>query len=153
MLIEKVCNQLTKKKIPFAVVGGYAVALHGAVRGTIDLDLVIKLSQQTFENIEIALKEIGFESRLPVRAKEVFQFREEYIENRNLIAWSFYNPHNLSEIVDIIITHNLDDMKYVKKRSGKLQIPIVAIDDLINMKKLTGREQDKADIKSLEKLK
>ncbi len=153
MLIEKVCKQLTKKKIPFAVVGGYAVALHGAVRGTIDLDLVIKFSEQIFENTEIALKEIGFESRLPVQAKEIFQFRKEYIENRNLIAWSFYNPHNLSEVVDIIITHNLDDMKTVKKRSGKLQIPIVTIDDLIDMKKSTRREQDKADIKSLEKLK
>ena len=153
MFIEKICKQLAKRKIKYAVVGGYAVALHGAVRGTMDVDLVVKHSLKSFENIEAALKEIGLESRLPVSAKEVFQFREEYIQNRNLIAWSFVNPQNPIEVVDIIITHDLDQMKTINKKAGKLTIPILAIEDLIVMKQATGREQDKADVAALEKLK
>ena len=41
MFIHDVCTALDKAKIPYAIVGGYAVALHGAIRGTIDVDIAI----------------------------------------------------------------------------------------------------------------
>lgn len=153
MLIEKVCNKLAAKEIPFAVVGGYAVALHGAVRGTIDLDLIIRQTKRSYIQVAEALSELGFTSQLPVTAEEVFNFRLEYIKNRNLIAWSFINPSNPSEVVDIIITHDLTKLKTVVKHSRQLAIPVLAIDDLIKMKSSTGRDQDKADIAALERLK
>ena len=37
--LEKVCAALAQAKLRFAIVGGHAVALHGAVRGTVDIDL------------------------------------------------------------------------------------------------------------------
>jgi len=153
MLIEKVCRKFSEKKIPFAVVGGYAVALHGAVRGTLDLDLVIKQSKRSYIQVAEALAELGFISKLPVTAEEVFNFRLEYINNRNLIAWSFVNPLDPSEIVDIIITHDLAKLKTIVKHSLRIAIPVVAIDELIKMKSSTGREQDKADVDALERLK
>lgn len=153
MLIEKICKKLAERKIPFAVVGGYAVALHGAVRGTMDLDIVIKQTMRSYVQIAKALSELGFESRLPVSAEDVFNFRLEYIKNRNLNAWSFMNPLDPSEVVDIIITHDLAKLKTVVKHSKSLAIPVLAIDDLIAMKSSTGRDQDKADVAALERLK
>ena len=132
--------------------GGYAVALHGAIRGTVDLDLVIGHSEDQFVGCERVLRAFGLEPRLPVTAKEVFRFRKEYIEKRNLIAWSFVNPRNPIEIVDIIITHDLSSMRSVFKKFGSGRLSVVAIDDLIRMKQISGRPQDIEDVKMLEAL-
>lgn len=152
MFIKTVIECLNTHKVAYALVGGYAVALHGAVRGTIDVDIVIQLSKTAFRKAENALLSIGLKPRLPVSADEVFDFREEYINNKNLIAWSFINPDRPSEIVDIIITDNLKDIKTVTKSALGLKVKVASIPDLIRLKKAAGREQDLLDIKALEKL-
>ena len=152
MFVERVIRALDRAKVRYALVGGYAVALHGAVRGTVDIDLVIALKRQQFEALEKAMINLGLQSRLPVTAREVFDYREEYIRNRNLVAWSFFNPSNPLEMVDILITEDLDSIKTETKQIGKLRIEIAAIPDLISMKLKSNRPQDKEDIKALEKL-
>jgi hypothetical protein len=134
------------------LVGGYAVALHGAVRGTVDIDCVIEHTESTFVVCEAALRSIGLVPRLPVSAREVFQFREEYITRRNLIAWSFYNPTNPIEVVDIIITHNLAALKAVSLRNGLEKVRVLSLPDLISMKRTSGRPQDLEDVKMLESI-
>lgn len=153
MFIQKLIQSLIKHDVNYAVVGGYAVALHGAFRGTMDIDLVIQVDEQAFLHAEQALTNIGLQPRLPVKASEVFHFRDEYINNRNMIAWSFVNPNNPAEMVDIIITENLNNMNSVTKQGFGLDIQVLAIEDLINMKQKSGRPQDLEDIKALERLK
>ena len=151
-LLERLVKALNQQKIPYAIVGGVAVALHGAPRGTIDIDIVIKHTARVFKSVETCLKGLGFLPRLPVTANEVFSFKDEYISRRNLIAWSFYNPTNPLEVIDIILTHDLSDMKTVNKRMGPSTLKVLAVEDLINMKKKSGRPQDIEDIKVLKEL-
>ena len=153
MFIETVIRALDKARIRYCLVGGYAVALHGAVRGTVDLDIVVALEQEQFVAVEKALQGIGLSPRLPVSADEVFQFREEYIRKRNLVAWSFVNTSDPLEIVDIIITHDANKMAAVTMTAGKLKLRVAAIDELIKMKRLSDRPQDREDIKALARLK
>lgn len=150
--LERVCVCLEKNEIPYALVGGCAVALHGAVRGTIDLDFIIRFQEEDFVALEKALASIGLKPTLPVTAKQVFQFREEYIEHRNLIAWSFVNLANPIEVVDIIITKNLVDCSTMNKNLGHTQVKVLCKKDLIKMKKESGRPQDLLDIEALERL-
>lgn len=150
--LERVCICLDGNKVPYALVGGCAVALHGAVRGTVDVDFIVRFEEADFIALEKALNSIGLQSRLPVTAKEVFYFREEYVENRNLIAWSFVNLKNPIEVVDIIITKNLADCSIIQKDFGKLKVKVLAKKDLIKMKKECGRPQDLLDIEALERL-
>ncbi len=152
MFIKKVIQALIDQNVNYALVGGYAVALHGAIRGTIDIDLVININKSQFLAAEQALHAIGLHPRLPVSAAEVFDFREEYIRNKNLIAWSFYNPVNPLEVVDILITHDLKKIRTISKKVDRLTIRVASIPDLIAMKKQAGRPQDIEDIKALEKL-
>ena len=152
MFIKKVIHALEKADIRYVLVGGYAVALHGAVRGTVDLDFVIALELDQFTAMEKALADIGLTSRLPITANEVFNFRDEYINKRNLVAWAFVNQANPLEMVDIIITHNADKMKTATKSVDGLTIKIATIDELIKMKRQSGRPQDMEDIKALERL-
>ena len=106
MFIQRVINSLNSHKVQHALVGGYAVALHGVIRGTVDIDIVIALKKGQFQLVEKAMNAIGLASRLPVSADEVFSFRDEYITNRNLKAWSFINPDNPLEVVDILMSVN-----------------------------------------------
>jgi hypothetical protein len=139
-------------KVPYALVGGYAVALHGAVRGTVDIDCIIEHSEVHFVACEKALLSIGLTPRLPVSAHEVFQFRAEYIARRNLIAWGFYNPANPVEVVNVIITRDLAELKAVNLRYGIEKVCVLTVPDLIEMKRASGRPQDLEDIKMLEGL-
>lgn len=150
MLITRLAQAFDTQKLPYAIVGGFAVALHGAVRGTIDLDIVIHLKEADFIRAEIALKSIGLITKLPVGGAQVFQFREEYIQNRSLIAWSFYNTKTPSEVVDIVITEDLSQVKVVKLKYLQQTLRVASIADLIRMKKISNRPQDQQDIVALQ---
>ena len=152
MFLLRVTGALGKARVPYALVGGYAVALHGAVRGTMDIDLVIRMEEAHFVRAEHAMKSIGLEPRLPVTAREVYRFREEYIRNRNLIAWSFVNPSDPSEMVDIVLTHDLADLHTETVRVQGRRIRVVALDDLIAIKRESDRPQDREDTRALRAL-
>ena len=153
MFLLRVCSALNASKLEYAVVGGYAVALHGAVRGTIDLDIVVKLSRETFVEVEGVFKSLGLVPRLPVTAEQVFHFRKEYMEQRDLVAWSFYDPKRPSHQLDVILTHNAATIRTTILRVHGISIKVASLTALIQMKKKSGRPQDFADVKALEALK
>ncbi len=68
------------------------MALHGLVRATMDVDLVLCLKQEDFVKAEQALSALCLRSRLPLKAEEVIQMRQEYIKRHNLLAWSLLPP-------------------------------------------------------------
>jgi hypothetical protein len=150
--LSRVSKALNAAGVHYALVGGYAVALHGAVRGTVDIDFVLRWSSRDLEAAEAALGSIGLVSRLPVTASEVFRFRDEYIRNRNLIAWNFYNPRDLSEQVDIVISDDLKGKRSVRMETVDGPVQVLSRKDLIAMKRASGRPQDLADVEALEKL-
>lgn len=152
MFITKVCQSLENANVSYAIVGGYAVALHGAVRGTVDVDIVIAWTRENLQNTEKALNQIGLVSQLPLHAQNVFESKNEYVEKRNLIAWHFYNPSNPLEQVDLIITYDLQDKKIESISTPVGKINVLSRNDLIAMKRKSGRPQDLEDIKALEKL-
>lgn len=152
MFIESVTTALNKFKVVHAIVGGHAVALHGAVRGTLDIDIIVKWTEPNLLAAERALESIGLTSRLPVDASLLFKMKDEYIANRNLIAWNFYNPTNPIDQVDIVITHSLSssDIQWMTTRFGK--IAVLKKQALILMKEASGRPQDIEDINALRSL-
>ncbi len=152
MFLISLIEALGAHRVPYALVGGYAVNLHGVVRGTLDVDLALRFKERDFVAAEGALESLGLRPRLPVTAADVFRFREEYIANRNMTAWSFMNPSNPTELVDVILTHDLAQMRVVRKRLRDATVRIASIDDLIAMKRESGRPQDLIDIEALEKI-
>lgn len=153
MFLIDLCNSFHENNVDYALVGGHAVALHGAVRGTLDIDFILRWTPQNLENAEKALNELGLISRQPLLASEIYSFREEYIQKRNLHAWNFFDPDDPTHQVDIIITADLKDKKVRKVKTIHGSIALLEIDDLVDMKKQCGREQDIEDVKALEKLK
>ncbi len=152
MFLLKICTALERGKIRYALVGGYAVALQGAVRGTVDIDLALSFSLEAFEKAEKIFLNLGLKPRLPVDGRHVFRFRKEYIKNRNLIAWSFYDPSQPLNQLDVVITEDADGMKTDTLKIQGVNIRVASKRDLIKMKRRAGRPQDLEDMKSLEEL-
>lgn len=152
MFLLRVCKRLAEHEVPYAVVGGHAVALHGAPRGTLDVDVVIEHSLSAFESAEDALRSLGLAPYLPLTAKYVFEHRDQLQRERNLVAWSFVNKSNPMEIVDIVIAYDLRSLDTEKKTVAHTAIQVVTIESLTKMKHQTDRPQDIADAEALERL-
>lgn len=153
MFLLRVANSLKKYKIPYAIVGGHAVAFHGAVRGTIDIDFITNWSLKNLRLIEKALAEINLTPRLPITPDDLFNFKEEYIRNKNLVAWNFININDPSEQIDVVITHDLKKESVKKIEVQGETINIISKSGLIKMKTISGRDQDLLDIEALKRIK
>ena len=153
MRLVELVKALKEKKINYVIVGGYAVNFHGYSRNTVDIDLVIKFTLANLKKIEHLLENMGMVSRLPIDAASVFKFRDEYVENRNLIAWNFYNENDPTDQVDILINHDVGDFKSEKFLVGDLELKVISKEDLLKMKEKAGRDKDLLDIRELNKAK
>jgi hypothetical protein len=88
-----------------------------------------------------------------VSGEDVFNFRGEYIKNKNMIAWNLTNPNNPAEAVDIIITEDLKQYKSKKIKIDNQNIKVISIEGLIKIKEKSSRPQDIEDVKALRRIK
>lgn len=151
-LLLSLCHELEARQVKYALVGGYAVALHGAVRGTVDIDFILDWQLANLQRAEESLKALGLRSLHPIDAQTVFRDKELLIREKNMIAWSFYNLNNPAQVIDIIITNDLHDKTLVTFLIQEQPVKVLAKHDLIRMKQESGRPQDIEDINALEAL-
>ena len=152
MLIAEVARALAGAGVEYGIAGGFAVALHGAVRGTLYVDVVLALGKANYEAAEHALLEMGFAARLPIKASDVFDNRDRYIREQNLIAWSFSDPEDPSRIVDLLILWDKPSVPVVMKSIQGISVAVLDKQSLIQMKRESGRPQDLEDVRALERL-
>ena len=127
--------------IEFVVVGGYALAFHGAPRFTGDLDLFVRPDHENAKRILSALEEFGFGS---------MDLSEKDFESPSQIVQLGRPPVR----VDIITS--IDGVPWAEAWAGKTpgkcaEVPVFFVGrrDLIRNKKAVGRRQDLADLEAL----
>ncbi len=127
--------------IEFIIVGGYALAFHGAPRFTGDLDLFVRPDRENAGRILSALKEFGFGS---------LDLSEKDFESPSQVVQLGRPPVR----VDIITS--IDGVPWpeawAEKTSGKCaEVPVFFIGrrNLIRNKRAVGRRQDLADLEAL----
>lgn len=158
-LFESIFRSLNNAGIKYLVVGGVAVNLHGFVRFTGDLDILVLLEEDNLRNLDKLMKKMGYSERIPVSILELRDNKKakEWLEQKNLKAYSYFPPRHSLLQIDIIIEESLKFSSFYKKRVvksiDKVRIPIVSLTDLIQMKRKANREQDVLDLKSLIELK
>lgn len=152
MLIYEITDAFNKNKLSYAIVGGYALALQGFVRATMDVDLVLSLTEKDFTAAEKILNSIGLQSRIPVRAQDIIKMRKEFINEKNLIAWSFVDFKNPSRQADLLITEDLALLKTNTIKVGGRKIKVATLEELLRMKKISNRPQDQIDIENIKRL-
>lgn len=160
MFYEQVFKKLNKKKVRYLIVGGIAVNLHGFPRVTGDLDIMLNLKDNKSVNgfVEV-IKALGFKPKIPVEVDDfaIPSKRKSWIEEKNMKVFSVYNPSQEIEHIDVLVENLIDFDKAYKTReivnAGNLKVPVVSIDDLIKLKKISGRKRDEIDIAALKEIK
>ena len=142
-----VIDLLNAEGIEYAVCGGIAVALHGYVRFTHDLDILVR-SEDT-SRIAAAVKSLGFlfdAGRIPFgttpNPREIHRISK--LEGEDLLT------------LDLLLVDTTYQDVWEQRHSftweGR-QLQVVSLEGLLKMKRIAGREKDLHDIRELLALK
>jgi uncharacterized protein (DUF1330 family) len=156
--IEEILEALNRAGVRYLVVGGVAVVLHGHLRTTADLDLVIQLQRENVLRAMRALGELEYRPRAPVPA-EAFadsELRQQWIREKGLAVFSLWSPAHPTLEIDLFVAEPFDfDAVYsraLRVPLEKAEVTVVSLDDLIALKRRVGRPRDLEDVTALESL-
>ena len=127
--------------VKYVVVGGYAVNFHGYVRYTGDLDVFVGLSNESAHLLTRVLREFGF--NLPEVTPELFL-------NKGRIVRMGHEPMRLEVLNEIDgVTFEECYLNRVEADLGGQKINFVALSQLLQNKRASGRLKDLADVEAL----
>ena len=140
----QILKTFAAEKIPFVIVGGAAIALHGIPRSTLDIDIVIPTEAGTVNRLFSTIQATGLSSR----DKYIFTL----IDKPHLLIgqWMALQDKLGMELIDIFFEGEKEFkglLKRAKKIKGiKSNFYIASLMDLEKMKKISARPIDLADI-------
>lgn len=132
---------LNANEIRYVVIGGYAVAYHGYVRYTGDLDIFVELSDENAAKLAAAVREFGF--NLPRVQASLFLRRGKIIR----MGHEPMRLEILNEIDGVAFRECYQNRRIV--RVGGLKINFISLTQLLKNKKASGRQKDLADVEAL----
>jgi hypothetical protein len=146
--VERIFATLDAHGVDYVVVGGIAVQVHGHVRMTNDIDLIPSPTPENLTRLADALIEL--DARVLNPGSEHLKIDARMLPRATL--WQFSTRHG-----DIDVLHDAPGaapFPQLRERAlvivpGDHPIPIAGRDDLIRMKRATGRPVDLADIAAL----
>jgi len=158
IIYEEILRAFQKQKVKYVLVGGIAVNLLGSLRSTADMDILVEMSDSNLAKVVTILKRNGYRVKQPVDPMGIAdkKTRKCWITEKHMKAFNFYKEGELKEIDIIIDTPvTFEDAKkdILWVSSDDIRIPVISINNLIKMKRGTGRSIDKLDIEELKKIK
>lgn len=140
----KILKSFATKKIPFVIVGGAAIVLHGIPRSTLDIDIVIPAEVNTVNRLFLAIQDAGLLSR--------DRYIATMIDKPHFLIgqWITLQDKAGMEFIDIFFESG-EGFNGLLKRARKIKwarfnFYIASLGDLEKMKKISARPIDIADI-------
>lgn len=85
MFYGSIIKKFNEADVKYAIVGGVAVNLHGYIRMTSDLDIILEMEDNNIVKAISILKESGFNCKIPVDPMGLADtdVRNDWIKNKN----------------------------------------------------------------------
>jgi len=132
---------LNAHKVQFIIVGGYALAFHGAPRFTGDIDVFVKPDNANAKRIINALADFGFSS-LDLTIND--------FKDQNKVIQLGLPPVRIDIITSISgVTWEEADASKEPGLFGDVSVSYIGKKQFITNKRATGRKKDLADIEAL----
>ncbi|MEW6586471.1 MAG: nucleotidyl transferase AbiEii/AbiGii toxin family protein [Nitrospirota bacterium] len=137
--VREVCRFLDEEAIEYMLVGGMAVSIWAEPRATFDIDFLVSIGLGDFDNLKHRLTESG---------RFVFVHGKPMIFGKvSLLRATLKSNTNVS--VDFMFVDDLFKSEALKRKEAlqltDFPIKISAPEDLIILKLLSGRQQDRLD--------
>lgn len=145
-LVKELVDLITvfnHRGIDHAVCGGLAVAIHGVVRATVDIDLLIR--PESLGAAYDAAGSLGYD----IRGLEI-SFKERAVEIRRVSKVDV--DGEVLSLDLLLVTPQIENV-WLSRESIEYfgsRLSVISRDGLIEMKRIAGRPQDLADIARLE---
>lgn len=139
------CVLLNARGVEFLIVGGYAVAFHGAPRFTGDLDILIQPSHNRVVGLIEALSEFGFPT---ANLSAAYVIEQRKILELGRIPVQIHIMTSISGVT-------WDEAWAARERGHYGNVPVFFLgrEELIRNKRSAGRAKDMADVEALDQRK
>lgn len=144
-VLADIIRNLNDQSANYALAGGWAFSALVEPRATTDIDLVILLDQPS-PNAVSQLFSSTFESIIPHPAPMIFQGQA---------IWRLVGIRQECEVVVDLLLAESDFLQQALSRKRTIEflglpVPLLTLEDLILLKLLAGRLQDRADLEKIE---
>lgn len=152
---EAIIKALNDADIRYVIVDGLAVILHGHVRTTRDLDIVVDLEPAEARKAIEALVRAGLAPTVPVEAIEFADpaKRQQWREEKNMLVFSMRDPKDDFRRVDLFVEEPIEFSELLERSVlqplESTTARVASIPDLIELKSRAGRPIDVDDISAL----
>lgn len=157
--LQAIVTGLNEARVRYLIVGGLAVAAHGYVRYTVDVDLVVALNPDNLRPALSVLESLGYRPRVPVKIHDFAdeKTREGWIRDKGMIVFQLISDQHVETNVDLFVTIPFDfDTQWARADwqpvVNEVKAPVLALDELLTMKRQADRGKDRIDVEALEKM-
>jgi Nucleotidyltransferase of unknown function (DUF6036) len=145
---ERILRVLDQREVEYVLIGGLAVQTHGHVRTTNDADLIPAPDPGNLERLASALRDL--DARVLNPGQEEVEVDATMLPRATI--WQFATPDGgidvMREAPGGRSYAELSD-RALHVKLGEVDVPVVGLDDLIQMKLARGRAVDLADVAAL----
>jgi hypothetical protein len=148
---ERILEALGEHAVDYVIVGGLAVQTHGHVRTTVDIDVFPHPNPSNLARLADALN--ALDARVLNPGSEGLEIDAAMLPRATL--WQFATRHGAIDVLhDAPGTPPYDALRAgaLEIRLGDLKLAVAGLDDLIGMKRASGRPVDLEDIAALTEL-
>ena len=133
---------LNEENVEFILVGAYALAVHGLVRATGDIDIWVRRSDENAERVWKALKRFG---------APLLDLNLDDLNKPDIVFQVGVEPRRI-DILTSIAGVEFDEAWPHRKNVevDNLTVSVIGREQLLQNKKATGRPKDLADVAWLE---
>lgn len=150
---------LSKESVEFVLVGGLAVQLHGYLRMTYDIDLVLSMNDANLARFIDIAKKFGLAPVIPVSIDSLknASLIDQWHREKGMLAFALREPGVAGSVIDVLVR---PEVSYERLANDAVQgqlfgctVKIASIEHLLEMKRIANRPKDLLDIAALEKIK
>lgn len=140
--LESLLGALEAAEAPYALAGGLALAVHGIVRATLDIDLLVP--GEALDRVTEVASGLGFKSATELRFTSGLEIRRlvKVLDEDTLV-------------LDLLCAETADAEAFLARKRSRLgaqEFWVVSREGLRRLKLAAGRDQDLADLRRLEEL-
>jgi hypothetical protein len=142
--LSDLVTEFNRRGVSYVLAGGWGYSALVEPRATTDIDILILLEQPSREHVQALVSSL-FDSTVIYPAPMIFQ---------GISMWRIVGIRSDQEVIVDLLLANSAYLRTALARArtipfGALLVPILTLEDLVILKTLAGRLQDRADLEKI----